>query len=362
MPLKVVDLSRVLAGPLCGMILGDLGADVIKVEKPGKGDETRGYGPPFDDRGESAYFLSINRNKKSIALDLGAEADRSLLVGLIGDADVVIDNFIPGKLEELGLDPDSLLETNPRLVWCSISGFGPDSTRPGYDFVTQAESGWMSITGEPGGAPMKVGVALADVIAGKDAAAAILGRILERNEGPLPVSRRRIQISLMTSAVAALVNIAQAALVSGAEPTRWGNAHPSLVPYQIFAASDRPFVIAVGSDPQWERCARALGIPGLAGDTELAHNSGRVRNREKVVSAIAAAVSADTADHWVKTLMSAGVPCGEVKTVAEALKDVDASPLTGVASAVDGSVRLPPPRLDEHGAELRELGWRVFKR
>ena len=220
----------------------------------------------------------------------------------------------------------------------------------------------MSITGDPDGAPMKVGVALADVIAGKDAAAAILGRILERNEWPLSVSRRRIQISLMTSAVASLVNVAQAALVSGDEPRRWGNAHPSLVPYQVFSASDRPFVIAVGSDSQWEPCVSALGIPGLAAESELAHNAGRVKNRERVVSAIAAAVSANTADHWVKTLMSAGVPCGEVRTVGEALENVDASPLTGVASAVDGTVRLPPPRLDEHGAELRELGWRVFKR
>ncbi len=362
MPLKVVDISRVLAGPLCGMILGDLGADVIKVEKPGRGDETRGYGPPFDDRGESAYFLSVNRNKKSIALDLGAEADRSVLAGLIADADVVIDNFIPGNLEELGLDPDGFLETNPQLVWCSISGFGSGSTRPGYDYVTQAESGWMSITGEPDGAPMKVGVALADVIAGKDAAAAILGRILERNEGTLPVARRRIRISLMTSAVASLVNVAQGVLVSGEEPRRWGNAHPNLVPYQIFSAADRPFVIAVGADHQWLSCARTLGLSALAGDPDLALNSGRVRCRDTVVSAISAVVSTDTADHWVAMLMKAGVPCGQVRTVGEAIKSVSASSLTGVASAVDGSVRLPPPRLDEHGKELRERGWRVFGR
>ena len=362
MPLRVVDLSRVLAGPLCGMILGDLGADVIKVEKPGKGDETRGYGPPFDERGESAYFLSINRNKKSIALDLALESDRSVIIGLIGGADVVIDNFIPGKLDTLGLDPVDLLSSNSRLIWCSISGFGPESTRPGYDFVTQAESGWMSIAGEPDGPPMKAGVALADVIAGKDAAAAILGRILERNEGALPVDRRRIQISLMTSAVASLVNVAQSTLVSGNEPRRWGNAHPNLVPYQLFSASDRPFVIAVGSDSQWEPCARALGIPELAADPVLAHNAGRVSNRERVVSAIAGVVSRNTAGHWVNALMSAGVPCGEVRTVVEALKNVEASPLSGVASAVDGSTRLPPPRLDEHGAELRERGWRVFAR
>lgn len=361
MPLKVIDLSRVLAGPICGMLLGDLGGDVIKVERPGKGDETRGYGPPFDERGESAYYLSVNRNKKSIALELTVPGDRAVLSKLLEDADVVIDNFIPGKLKELNLDPDRLLEEHPRLVWCSISGFGSQSTRPGYDFVTQAESGLMSITGEPNGEPMKIGVALADVVAGKDAAVAILGRILERNERSLPASRRRIHISLMTSGVASLVNVAQSALVSSQEPKRWGNAHPNLVPYQLFHAADRPIVIAAGSDAQWISCATALGLEELAADDSLATNAGRVRNRERVVAAIEDIVAKRAASEWIALLDGAGVPCAEVRTVGEALRMVDASPLTGVASPVAGSVRLPPPRLDENGAELRELGWRAFK-
>lgn len=360
MQLKVLDISRVLAGPLCGMILGDLGADVIKVEKPGSGDETRGYGPPFDDRGESAYFLSVNRNKKSIALDFRRDDDLQILKSLISEADVVLENFLPGQLEAFGIDGNELLRVYPRLIWCTISGFGGGSDRPGYDFVTQAESGWMSITGEPGGAPMKVGVALADVIAGKDAAAAILGRVLERRGAEMSVERRRIEISLITSAVASLVNVAQSVLVSGTDSMRWGNAHPNLVPYQLFQASDRPIVISVGSDSQWVPCATALGLTDLARDASLANNAGRVRERVRIVAAIEERVKAHPAAHWMKILRAARVPCGEVRSVAEALETVEASALTGVASAVGGTVRLPPPLLDEHGAELRSLGWRAF--
>lgn len=362
MPLRVLDLSRVLAGPICGMTLGDLGHHVIKVERPGKGDETRGYGPPFDERGESAYFLSVNRNKKSIALELSDPADKQALLGLLADADVVIDNFIPGKLAALGLDPNELLEKHTNLVWCSISGFGPESTRPGYDYVIQAESGWMSITGEPNGAPMKMGVALADLIAGKDAATAILARVLERNEKDLPASRRRIHISLMGSAVASLINVAQGVLVSGTEPRRWGNAHPNLVPYQLFPASDKPVVIAVGSDSQWIPLTKELGLGDLATDPELTTNAGRVRNRDRVIAAIAERVRTDTAENWAARLQRAGVPSGMVRTVGEALREIEASPLTGVASPLAGAVRYPPPLLDEHGLELRESGWRVFAR
>lgn len=362
MKLKVLDISRVLAGPLCGMILGDLGADVIKVEKPGSGDETRGYGPPFDDRGESAYFLSVNRNKKSIALDLRTAADVRVLLSLVGDADVVVENFLPGQLSSFGIDGMRVLQEHPRLIWCTISGFGAGSDRPGYDFVTQAEAGWMSITGEPDGAPMKVGVALADVIAGKDAAAAILGRVLERAEGPLSVERRKIEISLVASAVASLVNVAQSVLVSGKDAARWGNAHPNLVPYQLFEASDRPIVISVGADSQWIACATVLGLPELAADASLATNAGRVRERGRVVGAIAERVRTRTAAHWTERLRAARVPCGEVRSVSEALRGVEGSALTGVASAVAGIVRFPPPLLDEHGAELRSLGWRAFAR
>jgi len=360
MKLKVVDLSRVLAGPVCTMMLGDLGADVIKVERPDDGDETRGWGPPFDADGESAYFLAINRNKKSLAADLGEETDRSIVVGLIRSADIVLENFLPGALGRLGLDPEQLLEENPDLIWCTISGFGPDSARPGYDFVVQAECGWMSITGERDGPPMKVGVALADVVAGKDAAIAILAAIVERGAGSLAIDKRRINISLADSARASLVNVAQNVLVSGSDALRWGNAHPNLVPYQLFNAADRSVVIAVGSDGQWRACASALGLSDLAADKSLATNAGRLANRDRVVAALAERVGEMGAQHWVDRLQSVSVPCGLVRTVAETLEGTDADARTGVRPSVPGSVRMPPPKLDEHGDAIRTMGWRAF--
>jgi crotonobetainyl-CoA:carnitine CoA-transferase CaiB-like acyl-CoA transferase len=343
------------------MMLGDLGADVIKVERPVVGDETRGWGPPFDPDGESAYFLSVNRNKKSLAADLSVAEDRRLIEDLMAEADVVLENFLGGALARLGLDADELLDRNPSLIWCTISGFGPDSPRPGYDFVMQAECGWMSITGERDGTPMKVGIALADVVAGKDAAIAILAAVAERASESLSRDKRRINISLADSARAALINVAQNVLVSGEGAARWGNAHPNLVPYQLFDAADRPFVIAVGSDAQWRACARALGLDGLADDGILETNAGRVRNRDRVISALSERVGELDAQHWIDRLQSAGVPCGLVRTVAEALAVADASPLTGIPPSVPGTVRLPPPRLDEHGHSIRTLGWRAFQ-
>jgi crotonobetainyl-CoA:carnitine CoA-transferase CaiB-like acyl-CoA transferase len=362
MKLKVLDLSRVLAGPVCSMMLGDLGADVIKVERPGKGDETRGWGPPFDHDGESAYFLAINRNKKSLAADLSSDEDRAVVLDLISGADVVLDNFLSGGLEKLGLDPEKLLKENPRLIWCTISGFGAESTRPGYDFVIQAECGWMAITGERDGPPMKVGVALADVVAGKDAAIAILGVALECAAGPVALEKRRINISLADSARAALVNVAQNVLVSGTDAKRWGNAHPNLVPYQLFEAADRPFVIAVGSDLQWHACADALGLRDLAEHDALRTNAGRVMHRDRVVSAVSRRLRDKNAQHWIDKLQTAGVPCGLVHTVSEALRGVSADARTGVPPSVPGTVRLPPPKLDEHGESIRSLGWRTFQR
>ncbi|MDQ6769174.1 MAG: CoA transferase [Gemmatimonadota bacterium] len=361
MKLKVLDLSRVLAGPVCSMVLGDLGADVIKMERPGSGDATRGWGPPFNDDGESAYFLSVNRNKKSIAADLSDGEDRRVIQNLAAEADVVLENFLDGALERLGLDPEELLDRNDSLIWCTISGFGPNSSRPGYDFVIQAESGWMAITGERDGAPMKVGVALADVVAGKDAAIAILAAVAERTNGSLARAKRRIHISLAESARASLVNVAQNVLVSGRDAARWGNAHPNLVPYQLFNAADRPFVIAVGSDGQWLACMRALALDGLADDRTLHTNAGRVESRDRVVAAVAERVREMGAQHWIDRLQAAGVPCGLVRTVAEALAVTDASPLTGVPPSVPGTVRLLPPKLDEHGAAIRRLGWRAFR-
>ena len=361
MKLKVVDLTRVLAGPVCSMMLGDLGADVIKVERPGQGDETRGWGPPFDADGESAYFLAINRNKKSLAADLSKETDRAVVLDLIRGADVVLENFLSGSLARLRLDPKTILEQNPSLIWCTICGFGPESTRPGYDFVIQAECGWMAITGEPDRAPMKVGIALADVMAGKDAAIAILAAVVERAAGPLSRGRRLINISLADSARAALVNVAQNVLVSGRDAKRWGNAHPNLVPYQLFEAADRPFVIAVGSDAQWRACVEALGLRELAEDQALAKNAGRVENRDRVVSALAERLGQMNAQYWIDRLQSVSVPCGVVRTVAEAVEAIDADPRTGLPPSVPGTVRMPPPKLDEHGDAIRSLGWRAFQ-
>jgi crotonobetainyl-CoA:carnitine CoA-transferase CaiB-like acyl-CoA transferase len=355
---KVLDLTRVLAGPMCTMTLGDLGADVIKVERPGEGDESRTWGPPFDDRGLSAYYLSVNRNKLSVALDLEREADRDIIETLAAEADVVVDNFRAGTLERRGLDPMRLLAAHPRLLWCTITGFGLESRRPGYDFVVQAESGWMAITGEPGGAPIKTGVALADVMAGKDATIAILAGLARR--APAPVGERRLVVSLMDSARAALINAAQNAMLTGRNAGRWGNSHPNLVPYQLFEASDRGVVIAVGSDAQWRACARALGCDDLAGDPALATNAGRLAGRDRIVSAFAAAIGGWTSAEVQRRLDDAGIPNGLVRTVVEAVAEVAASPLTGMPSSVGGIVRRPPPLLDEHGELVRSRGWAAF--
>src|ERR1044071_9712667 len=219
--LRVLDLSRVLAGPLCTMTLGDLGADVIKVERPGRGDDTRSWGPPFDSRGESAYYLSVNRNKLSLAADLSETTDRALVMALLEEADVVVENFLPGALSRLGIDRAALMRKSPRLIWCTITGFGLESERPGYDFVVQAESGWMAITGEPDGEPMKSGIALADITAGKDAVITILAALVARERNG---RGQHLTISLDASARAALINVAQNAVVSGKDARRWGNA------------------------------------------------------------------------------------------------------------------------------------------
>ncbi len=356
--IRVLDLSRVLAGPLCTMMLGDLGADVIKVERPGSGDDTRGWGPPFADDGDAAYFRSVNRNKLSITLDLQTEADSEVARKLLETADIVIDNFVPGQLSRYGIDKDAELARNTRLIWCSISGFGSDSLRPGYDFVVQAESGWMSITGEVAGAPMKTGVALVDVMTGKDAAVAILAALVGRDRAS--AEARSIELSLAYSATAALVNAAQNVLVSGRDAKRWGNAHPNLVPYQLFEAADRPLVLAVGTDAQWVAAARAIGLDALADNPGLATNAGRVINREPLVAAIADQLREQPAQHWMERLSAAGVPCGLVRSVREALTDFPASAVTGVAPSGNGRVRYVSPKLNEHGKLIREKHWSAF--
>jgi len=353
---RVLDLTRVLAGPLCTMLLGDLGADVIKVERPETGDETRGWGPPFDNAGRSAYYLSLNRNKLGLAADL--DRDRPVLERLLGEADVVVDNFRRGTLDRKGLSPSEWCSRRPELVWCTITGFGADVGRPGYDFVTQAECGWMAINGDPRGDPMKTGVALADVVAGKDAAIAILGALVQRFRTG---AGKRVVISLVDSARAALVNVAQAALISGREPTRWGNAHPNIVPYQLFRTADKPIVVAVGSDAQWVACAQAIGLADLAAEPSLATNAGRVAQRERILAEFSAQLLTRGAAAWRERLDAAGVPNGVVKSVLEALQDTNGSAVTGMPSSVGGTVRFAPPGLDEHGDAIRRDGWAAFR-
>jgi crotonobetainyl-CoA:carnitine CoA-transferase CaiB-like acyl-CoA transferase len=331
------------------MMLGDLGADVVKIERPGAGDETRGWGPPFDEHGDAAYFRSVNRNKRSIALDFDHEDDRHTIRTLIAGADVVVDNFRPGMLAQRGFDVSAILAAQPSLIWCTLTGFGADSRRPGYDFVVQAEAGWMSITGEPTGQPMKVGVALADVIAGKDAAIAILAA---RAAGqPRPPAERHLIVSLAHSATAALVNVAHNTMLTGHEAGRWGNAHPNLCPYELFDAADRPLVIAVGTDAQWVAAATALGLPELAADPSLRTNAGRLADRDRIVTAIAARCRTALAATWIAALDAAGVPCGVVQSVREALAAFGVDPLA------PGQVRRLPPRLDEHRAEILSAAW-----
>lgn len=360
--IRILDLSRVLAGPLCSMMLGDLGADVIKVERPGQGDESRGWGPPFDADGESAYFLSCNRNKLSIALDLASGADRAILDRLMAEADVVLENFRDGALAERGIVARDRVEKNPRLIWCTISGFGPGNPRPGYDFVVQAECGWMAITGEQDGSPMKSGVALADVMTGKDAAIAVLGALLARERSPTPLlaDDRLLHVSLRQTATAALINVAQNALVSGQETRRWGNSHPNLVPYQLFAARDGQLVVAIGNDAQWKAACRALGLMELHNDSALDTNAGRQTHRDRVVGTMAARLRTNDTQVWLGALDAAGVPCGVVRSVRQALDDVEASPVTGVSPSIPGTVRLRPPRLGEHGDLIRTQGWAAF--
>lgn len=339
------------------MQLGDLGADVIKVERAGIGDESRGWGPPFDTRGVSAYFISCNRNKLSLAANLDDPADVRLVRALIGEADVVVDNFMPGALARRGLDAREILAECSSLVWCTITGFGPDSSRHGYDYVVQAESGWMSVTGIPDGDPMKAGVALADVLTGKETAIAILAALAAVRGGGR--AERHVSVSLFHTAVSAMFNVAQNTLVTGAEARRWGNAHPNLVPYQLFHASDEPVVIAVGNETQYAAFAKVLGNDALA-DARFASNADRLAHRNEVVSLISAAIAGETAAVWLERFAAAGIPAGTVGTVRDAVQRVGASPETGIAPQFPGTVRRPPPLLDEHGPAIRKHGWAAF--
>jgi len=366
--LRVLDLSRVLAGPYATMALADLGADVIKVEHPERGDDTRHWGPPFAG-GESAYFLSINRNKRSIGVDVKTDEGLEKVRRLAADADVVIENWKRGALEGMGLGYVALREANPGLVYCSITGFGPgpDEDRPGYDFLVQARAGIMGITGfpEPDGEPTKVGVAIADIVCGLHAATAILAALRRRAETG---EGCRIEVPLFESTLSWLANRGQEFLVSGEDRGRMGNGHPTIVPYQTFDASDRPIAVAVGNDAQFGRLCEAIGLPDLARDDRYATNPDRVANREELVAALKERFSERTADEWVEKVREAGVPCGPVNSLSDVFEDKHvlgsgilqeiehptAGALRMLASPVlvDGErppVRRPPPTLGQHG-------------
>src|SRR3989454_1560079 len=346
------------------MTLADLGADVVKVEHPVGGDETRSWGPPYAG-GEAAYFLSVNRGKRSLALDLKDPEGRELALELCARADVVIENFRPGGAARLGLDYEAVRERRPGLVYCTISGFGAREPRDraGYDFTVQAESGLMAITGEPDGEPMKVGVAIIDVLAGLNAATAILAALRRRDlsgEGDF------VEVSLLDGAFAALVNVGANALLTGEEPRRYGNAHPSIVPYQPFRAADGGIVVAAANEGLYARLCQAIERRDLADDERYATNAARVRNREPLIAELQAVFAGRSTGDWESLLLAAGVPAGKIRGVGEALRSGPARTRRvdhSTAGAVElvgppfelESARLgastPPPRLGQHTAE-----------
>lgn len=327
--LRVIDLSRVLAGPLASQILADLGADVIKVESP-EGDDTRQWGPPFmkdnggQDTAESAYFLAANRGKKSVCIDLKSEDDRDALRRLIADSDVLVENFKTGSLARYGFDYETVSKLNPGLVYCSITGFGqtgPYRERPGYDFLMQAMGGLMSITGAPGeahGGPQKIGVALTDVMTGLYAVIGILAALSERQRSGLG---QQVDLSLLDVTVASLANQATNYLVGGMLPTRLGNAHPNIVPYQSFPTKNGYCIVAVGNDTQFRQFAKVLGLPDLADDARFSTNRDRVAHRGILVDLISGIMQTRGRDEWLQDLEAAGVPAGPINDVAEVFSD-----------------------------------------
>ena len=376
--IRVLDLSRVLAGPWCTQLLADLGAEVIKIERPGGGDDTRHWGPPwheFGDQKVAAYFLAANRGKRSVAIDFAHPEGAALVRRMAADADVLVENFKVGGLAGFGLDAASLRAANPQLVYASITGFGQDgpyAQRAGYDYIVQAMGGLMSITGlpdgAPGGGPVRAGVAVADLFTGVYCANAILAALLARQatgEGAT------IDLALFDTQLAMLANQASSALVSGRDPGRQGAGHPSIVPYQPFEASDRTFIVAVGNDSQFARLAAMLGAPEWAVDPDFATNSARVANRDRLVPLIAHRIAAAPAAEWLERFEEAGIPAGPINSVGEALADPQAlargavrrlgAGALGDVTVVGNPVRvdghrldcdLPPPALGEHTDEL----------
>ena len=372
----VADFSRVLSGPYCTMMLGDLGADVIKIERPGDGDEARGWGPPFAG-GESAYYLAFNRNKRSMALDLRREDHREAARRLVARADVLVENFRPGTMERLGFSYEAVHALNPRLVYASITGFGdagPARDEPGYDYVAQARGGIMSVTGEPGREPQKVGVAIADITTGMYCTIAILAALRVAQARGIG---QRVHTSLLESQVGWLGNQASNFLVGGMEPTRMGNAHPNIVPYQVFAAADRPFVLAVANEMHWTRFCGVMELRDLERDPRFASNAARVANREQLVRQLSERFLTGPRDAWIALLAGAEVPCGPINSISEVFADAQVRALElveTIAHPTVGELRLvrsplgldatpvatrrPPPLLGENTLEvLRELGY-----
>jgi crotonobetainyl-CoA:carnitine CoA-transferase CaiB-like acyl-CoA transferase len=337
--LVIVDFSRVLAGPLATMVLADLGAEVIKVERQEAGDDTRAWGPPFDERGQATYFQSVNRNKSSVALDLGSADGAAKARALVARADVVVENFRPGVMDKLGLGYDALADQRPGLVYCSITGFGagPGAALPGYDLLVQALGGLMSITGEADGEPQKVGVALVDVVTGLFAAVGILAALRHRErtgEG------QRVEVDLLSSLLAALVNQGSAFTLAGAVAGRMGNAHPSIAPYELLPTGAGDLVLAVGNDKQFGALCAVLGAPELAADARFATNSARVAHREELRPALVALLAARDAASWVAPLSAAGVPAGQVNDVAGAFALAESLGLAPIAEVprADGTI------------------------
>lgn len=375
--IKVLDLSRVLAGPWCTQLLADLGAEVIKIERPGSGDDTRHWGPPWHGEGDkkvAAYFLSANRGKKSAAIDFARPEGAALVRELAGSADVIVENFKVGGLEKFGLDAKSLRSANPRLIYASITGFGQDgpyADRAGYDYIIQAMGGLMSITGqpdgEPGGAPMRVGVAVVDLFTGLYTCVAILAALYQREktgEGAY------VDVALFDTQLAMLANQASNALIAGIDPPRQGNSHPNIVPYQPFEAEDQPIIIAIGNDGQFARLAQICGHPEWANDERFVSNGARVAHRAEIVRLVAECIRTKRASAWLEQLEAAGIPAGPINTISQALHDVQTQhrgmvrmmagiPLVGSPVRLDAQRAdsdLPPPALGEHTDEvLRSL-------
>jgi crotonobetainyl-CoA:carnitine CoA-transferase CaiB-like acyl-CoA transferase len=371
--IRVLDLSRVLAGPWATQVLADLGAEVIKVERPGTGDDTRGWGPPWlrEETGESAYFVSTNRGKRSITIDIGRPEGQEIVRRMAEQSDVLVENFKAGALERYGLGHRRLAALNPRLVYCSITGFGqtgPYRERAGYDFLVQAMGGLMSITGERDGEPMKVGVAITDILTGMYAATAILAALAQRERSG---RGQHVDLALLDVQVAMLANHAENYLLTRKPPERLGNAHPSIVPYRAFATRDGHIVVAVGNDGQFARLCEVAGVPELASDAKFATNAARVRNRAELEAKLAQMIARRDSRDWIAALEAATVPCGPINDLAQVFADpqvrhrgmaIDAPhPFAGKVPMVRSPICLSespapshvaPPALGQHTAEV----------